>query len=137
MREDTYEITLSINNKDYGIWDKMSGGGITSAELKFRPGGMRPAKSLGGSKSVENVTLQRLFDPDDGVPAMVPELEDMVGNGACVVSKQLLTTRGAPVGSPLVYTGVLQTVNPPDVDSESDDAGLLEIEISTDGTVGT
>lgn len=135
MREDTYEVTLSMNNKDYGIWDKFAGGGITSAELKFRPGGMRPAKSLGGAKSVENVTMSILYE--EGVHDFLPELEDAVGSGQCVVTKQLLTTRGAPIGSPLVYTGVLQTVTPPDHDSESEDAGMLEIEISTDGSVGT
>lgn len=135
MREDTYEVSLSINGKSFGIWDKFSGGAITSAELKYRPGGMRPQRSLGGTKTVENVTLSRLHD--EVVQAMISELEDMVGNGSCVVSKQLLTPRGAPIGSPLVYTGTLQNLTPPDHDSEGEGAGLTEIEISTDGAVGT
>lgn len=135
MREDTYEVSLTIDGVNFGIWDGISGGAINSAELKFRPGGMRPQRSLGGSKTVENVTLKRLNDEE--VMAMMPALEDKVGNGACVASKQLLTPKGAPIGSPLVYTGTLQSVNPPDHDSESDDAGMLEIEISTDGNVGT
>lgn len=133
MREDTYEVTLTIDGESFGIWDKLSGGAITSSELKYRPGGMRPARSLGGSKSVENITITRLYD--DVVDGFLTRLESKVGNGRCVATKQLLTTKGAPIGSPLVYTGVLQTVTPPDADSESDDAGLLAVEISTDGQV--
>jgi hypothetical protein len=135
MREDTYEVTLSINGEGYGIWDKFAGGAITSAELKYRPGGMRPQRSLGGTKTVENVTLSRLHDEE--VQAMIPALEELVGNGSCVVTKQLLSPRGAPIGSPIVYTGTLQSLTPPDHDSEGEDAGLTEIEISTDGAVGT
>lgn len=135
MREDTYEVTLTIDGENFGIWDTISGGAITSNELKYSPGGMRPQRSLGGRKTVENVTIARLHDEE--VQAMMPSLEDKVGNGRCVATKQLLTPRGAPVGSPLVYTGTLQSVSPPDHDSESDDAGRLEIEVSTDGTVGT
>jgi hypothetical protein len=135
MREDTYEVSVTLDGRSLGIWDTISGGAITSAELKYRPGGMRAQRSLGGSKTVENVTIARLYDEE--VHALMPSLEGAVGNGRIVASKQLLTPKGAPVGSPLVYSGTLQSVSPPDHDSESDDAGRLEIEVSTDGTVGT
>ena len=133
MREDTYEVSLSMAGQSFGVWDKMSGGGLTSSELKYKPGGMKAQRSLGGSRSVENITLSRLFD--DTVLAFLATLNDNVGYGDCTVTKQMLTTRGIPTGPPMVYTGKLMSVTPPDVDSESDDAGLLEIEISTNGEV--
>lgn len=134
MREDTYEVSVWVEGKFYGIWDKWAGGGTTSAELKYKPGGMRPTRSLGGQKSVENVTLSRLYDEE--VIAFEAEMTELVGAGRARASKQALTPRGAPLGSPRVINGTLQAVTPPDHDSESEDAGLIEIVISTDGQVG-
>lgn len=133
-REDQYAVTLTLDGEDMGVWDKMSGGAGESEETKFRPGAMGKQKSLGGPTSVSNISLSRLYEFARDHTA-IPTLMAKRGKGRCVVTKQPLDIDGAAWGDPLVYTGKLLTVTPPDHDSESSDAGMLEIEISTDGEI--
>lgn len=133
-RVDQYNVTVAIDGKDTGTWDKMTGGGADSEETKYRPGGMAGQVSLGGSATVENVTISRLLYLED-----VPEVRSWMqkaGKVSVVVTKQSLDADGHVFGGAvLVYKGKLKAVTPPDVDSESSDAALVEIEVSTDGTV--
>lgn len=130
--ESQYEVTLRINGDDYGVWDSFSGGGVDSEETKYRPGGMAAQISLGGSKSTENITLGRLFRADrDNL--IVKQLNSLCGNGDCVVVKQMLTVDGAATGEPLTYAGTLKSCKAPDHNSESDDPGMIELEISAAG----
>lgn len=133
-REDQYSVILSIDGVDYGVWDKMSGGGVESEEVKFRPGGMGSQISLGGSKAVSNITLSRLYSLTRDHP-LVPTLMAKAGKGSCIVTKQPLDLDGLAVGIPLTYSGKLMNVTPPDHDSESSDPAMIELEISTDGSV--
>lgn len=135
-RQDTYSVTVSLDGDDTGVWDKMDGGALDSEETKYKPGGLAPEVSLGGTVTVENVTVSRLYDLDRDHRGLVSSLLNRVGKGRCVVKKQPLDPDGVAVGDPLVYRGVLKAVTPPPVDSESNSAGLLEIEVSTQGSVG-
>lgn len=135
-RQDTYAVSVSMDGEPIGIWDKMSGGAVDSAERKYRPGNLGEEQSLGGTKTTENVTVQRLYDLQRDHVGLVKRLLNRCGIARMVVIKQPLTNEGVPVGAPLVYTGTLKACTPPEVDSESDEAGLLEIEISTEGGVG-
>jgi hypothetical protein len=132
-RSDTWRATVSLNGENLGVWDKVTGGAIDSEELKFKPGGMAPQVSLGGSKTNENVTLQRLYrlvrDHNH-----LQKLINAVGRGSVVVSKQPLDVDGNPFGRPIVYKGILKRVTPPEHDSESNSPAMLEIEVSTSGT---
>jgi hypothetical protein len=128
-RADQYNVTVSLDGNGLGTWDKMSGGEKDSEESKYRPGGMQATLSLGGYTTVGNVTVSRLFKLDRDY-AQLSNLLDRVGRGAVVVTKQSLDTDGNPYGKPTVYTGILKTVTPPEHDSESSDAALIEIEVS-------
>lgn len=134
-RQDTHAVSVEINGVDTGIWDKQGSGGVDSEETKYNPGGMVEAVSLGGRKTVENVTVSRLYDLDrDHVS--VKTWINLVGKGQVKVIKQFMSQDGAIYGEPLVYTGTLKRVTPPELDSESSDAALIELEITTAGTVG-
>lgn len=134
-REDQYMITVKVDGEDFGVWDKLAGGSIDSEELKYKPGGMQPHVSLGGSRTVENITVSKLYDLT-AVHSKIKTLLNKAGKGQVTITKQPLDVNGTPFGLPLVYTGTLKQVTPPDADSESNDAALVEIEVSSSGTIG-
>lgn len=133
-REDQYSINVVVDGEDFGIWDKLSGGSIDSEELKYKPGGMAPHVALGGSRNVENVTVSKLYTLGDMHPR-IKTLLNKAGKGQVTITKQPLDVDKNPSGAPIVYTGTLKQVSPPDADSESNDAALVELEVSSNGTV--
>jgi len=134
-RQDQYAVTLTIDGRNCGTWDTLSGGEATSEETKHRPGAMGPQKSYGGPTSVGNVTLGRVMERDrDG--ELARWMMSRRGKGRCTASRQMLDTDGLPFSKPIVYTGTLLTVTPGDIDSDSSDVDMYEIEISTDGDIG-
>lgn len=133
-RVDQYDIHVKVGNQDLGTFDKMSGGAIDSEEQKYKPGGMSQQISLGGSKTIENVTVQRLYRLERDLP-LVPFLKDHVGKESVHVVKQSLDVDGHPVGNPITYEGIFKKLTLPDPDSESSAAALLQIEVSTGETI--
>lgn len=137
-RQDTYSINVSIEHPvsgamiNYGVWDKMSGGAVDSNETKYMPGGMAPPISLGGTKTVDNVVVSRLYrlgrDHD-----VIQQIIDSVGKSQMVVTKQPLDLNGVSYGRPIVYQGTLKRCTPPEVDSEASGAGLVELEMTVEG----
>lgn len=135
MRQDQWLNTITIDGRALGVWDTLSGGSVESEETKYKPGGMAPEVSLGGTTTVENVTLGRLLSREDW-DFMHHLMASRVGKARCSISRQPLDVDGNPFGRPLVYTGVLQNVVPGDTDSNSSDAQIWEITISTEGSIG-
>lgn len=134
-REDQYNVTVTIAGLPTGTWDKLTGGNVTSEETKYRPGGMSPQVSLGGSTSTENITVSRLYKLERDHDR-AHWLAGICGKAEAVAVKQPLDVDGNPWGQPIVYSGILQEVHFPDHDSESNDAALLELVISTEGGIG-
>lgn len=128
-REDQYNVTVSIDELTLGTFDKLTGGMIDSSETKYKPGGMAPEISLGGSKTVENVTVTRLYKFDRDHP-LIGTLVSKVGKGNTTITKQPLDVDGNVFGAPMIYRGVLKSVTPPDHDSMGSDPGLLALEVS-------
>jgi hypothetical protein len=132
-RADTYDVTVTINGIRFGTFDKMEGGDIDSEEYTYKPGAMAEPISMGGSRNVENVTVRRLYRLGRD-HLTTQRLIDWVGKAEVVISKQPLDTDGNVFNAaPIVYTGTLKRVGFPDVDSESTDPGLFEIETTIDG----
>lgn len=136
-RQNQHLVTLTIEDpatgerRDLGLWDKLEGGGLDSEESTYRAaGGTRV--SLGGSVEPENVTLSRLYDLVRD-HAQVGWLLAMVGRGRCSISKIPTDAAYASSGRPLTYGGTLKRCTPPEVDSESDDPGLIELEFTIEG----
>lgn len=135
MRQDQWANTVTIDGVPLGVWDTLSGGDVEAEETKYRPGGLSPQISLGGNTTTNNVTLGRLLGRDDW-DFMHDLMASRVGKAAVTVARQPLDVDGNPFGRPLVYSGVLQNVNPGDVDSNSSDAQVWEITVSTEGSIG-
>jgi len=115
-------------------WDKKTGGDTTAQETKWRPGGSPTQVSLGGPKDVGNVTLERLFVRERDL-ALYKFLEPLVGRATVTVTQQVLDQDYLPWGTPISYQGRLQKVTPPDMDSNSQAASMISVEISSAGSV--
>lgn len=133
-REDQYNVTVSISyggtSKDLGTFDSLSGGEVDSEETKFWPGGLSQQLSLGGRRSVNNVTVGRLYDLARD-HQNVAWLFGGVGKANVTVAKTVLDVDGNAYGRPIVYKGTLKQVTLPDHDSESSDAAMFELEVSS------
>lgn len=128
-REDQYSVTVSLDGVSLGIFDKMSGGDIDSEETKYKQGAMQGEIVIGGSRTVTNITLSRLYDFDVD-NANKSTLIAAVGRGDVVVTKQPLDVDGNTYGTSTVYNGKLKQVTFPDHDSNSSAAGIIEFEVS-------
>lgn len=135
MRQDTWAISVVIDGAPTGVWDQQGGGEVDSEETTYRPGGMAPRITLGGSVTVGNVTVSRLVDRGRDWEMLRNLAANRVGKAECIVSKQPLDDDGNPYGRPLVYRGKLKTVTPPDTDSNGSDAATWELTITPEGNV--
>lgn len=133
-RQDTFLLTVTLNGNSLGVWDKKTGGGIDSNELKYQPGGINvPPLSLGGKKIAGNVTLQREYDRVDDHDK-INTLYNAAGRGKVTISQRPLDFDENPYGRALLWTGTLKKVQEPDVDSEGGNtAALIEIEVTISG----
>ena len=132
-RLDQYDISVTVDNITIpDSFDKMTGGAVDSEETKYKPGGMQPQVSLGGSVTTDNVVVSRLFRLERDID-IVNTLKGRVGKGNVTVKKQSLTVDGEPKGTPLTYNGKLKRIGFPEPDSESSGAALFEIEVSSAG----
>lgn len=131
-RQDTYSVSVTLNGVSEGVWDKMSGGEVDSEEFKYNPGGMVPPVSLGGRKTVGNVTVSRNFRLDRDLQNLQRYINN-AGKGSVVVAKQHLDVDGNAFGSPLIYRGTLKRCSPAEVDSESSNPGMIELEVTVEG----
>lgn len=131
-REEQYSIGVKIAGTDYGVFDKFEGGAVEAEDVRYRPGGMASQKSLGGPRATENVTISRLYEAERD-HLQVHTLLGLVGKAEGVITKQMLDRDGNAFDDPIVYTGTLIRCTPPNADSESSDAALIELEFSIDG----
>lgn len=135
MLQEHWQNTLTIDNIPLGVWDTLTGGDVQASETKWKPGGMQPERSLGGSTTVNNVTLGKLLDVEDW-PTLRRLMQTRTGKGRAVVARRPLDSDGNTAGDPIVYTGTLLHVTPGDTDSNSTAAQVWTVEISTNGTIG-
>ncbi|HKV66544.1 MAG TPA: hypothetical protein VJN72_00535 [Gaiellales bacterium] len=135
-REDTQLVTLRVDDVDFGVFDKKTGGNADSEETKYTPGGMAKEVSLGGRQTHENITLSREFDWGRDGPG-VAYLIGRRGRAAVTIGQQFLDIDGNARGNPITATGTLKSVQVPDHDSSGNDAALLELECTIVSLVAT
>lgn len=138
-RQDTYNVTVTVYRADdpgavliKGTWDVFEGGEIDSEETRYNPGGMEDPVSLGGRRMVGNVTVRRLYRLGRDHQA-IQGLINGVGRSRMTVGKQPLDIDGNIFGRPIVYNGTLKRCTPPTHDSNSSEAGTIELEMVVDG----
>ena len=135
-RKDQYNVTVWVDGLgNLGTFDKFTGGDVDSDEQKYRPGGMAQPVSLGGAVTMGNVVVSRLYELDRDHP-IVHKLLSLVGIATIRATKQPLDDNKVPYGRPLVYSGKIKAVTPPEHDSTSSDPALMDIEFVPTGTVG-
>lgn len=144
-RSDTWEVHVECQDVrnaakpyiDLGIWDKKTGGQGDSEESSYSPGGMAPVVSLGGKQTIENVTISRLYRHQNVHQRMTAMLFAGRGRAKMIIKQIPLDIDGNtdPASKPIVWRGTLKRVQVPDVDSEANDAALLEVEMTPEGSI--
>lgn len=121
---------------DFGVWDRKTGGDVQADITKHRPGGMGAEETYGGQAQTTDLVLTRVKKRQgrDDI-AKIAILRQMVGRGEVVVTEQPLDQDANKYGKPSVHRGVVMRVSGADVDSNSNDADLYEVGISTRGTI--
>jgi hypothetical protein len=134
-RKDKWSLRLTVDGRDTGVWDTLSGGSIDSEETLYHPGGMADPISLGGRQTFENLTLEREMDQLEDAD-LTKWLAQRAGKATFTMTRQALNgDRIAIDGSRLTYTGTLKLFQPPEIDSESNDAAKLHVELTVSGVV--
>lgn len=123
--------TINIADND-GIFMTLDGGDIDSSSSAYKPGGMAAKVPLGGSRTTDNLTLEKVYTIVDHNNYR-SVLENGVGSLRVQVSDQPLTTAAAAQGTPKVWVGILKKYTPPKYNSEGEDAKKFQIEIVPEG----
>ena len=76
-----------------------------------------------------------MFNAVNGDTALYKKLDTMVGRARVVITQQPLDADMIPFGDPIVRTGTLIRVTPPAHDANSASTAMLELEVSTAGSV--
>jgi hypothetical protein len=133
-RKDTWKVTLFVNGKNWEVWDTRTGGEVDSEQAApYKPGGMGEPIAMGGSVTTANLVLSRMcrVERDWG---HIQELINAAGKATVELQQAALDIDGnAYDANPLVWKGKLKRVTMPEVDSNSTDAAMIELEIVVDG----
>lgn len=131
-RQDTWAIIVKWRGNSIGYFDKKSGGAVDSEDFKYYPGDMAEPISLGGRQTTDNVTLQRIYD-GAADHAIIGEMMASVGRASVTVTQRPKDADGNSYGKRITWNGKLKRVLPPETDSESSSAAMLEIEVAPTG----
>jgi hypothetical protein len=124
-----WAVTTFIDSTDMGTFEGKSGGASDSEETTYILGAMGERISLGGSKTPENVTVNRIYDLSRD-HAKTQWLEDRVSWATMEVHQQPLDSRKRAWGQAVIYKGTFKRYKIPDVDSQGNDPALLELEMT-------
>jgi hypothetical protein len=130
-REDTWFINVAVGDFNLGTWDTFSGGEADSEESKYRPGGMDEEISLGGRRTIGNVTVARYYDILRDHP-LVKWLYSNTGKLRGGAARVPMNMQGVLAGEAQYFGGTLKRVSVPDTDSMGSDAAMLELEFTID-----
>jgi hypothetical protein len=135
-RENLFLVHLSIDGTDLGVWDSWAGGDKDTNSVKYRSGGVATEESLGGPTVYTDLTIGRNYRLSRDNP-IIGFLLDKTGQGVCEIQKQPLDRSYQPYGSPIIGNGILKTVTDPKVDSNANNAAILQVVIELNNlTVG-
>jgi hypothetical protein len=130
-RNDTWHVTVTVDDQSLGVFDNMSDAEADSEEAKYRPGSMDQEISLGGRRTLSNIKVDRYYDIFRDHP-LSKWLFKRAGQARITVARQPMTGQGVITGDPHYFGGTLKRVKEPDVDSMGNDVAKLELEFTID-----
>lgn len=130
-RQDSYLVLAEVDGRPLGEWDTYSGGEVDSEESKYRPGGGGEI-SLGGKRTIGNITISRYYDLLRDHP-LYKWLEQVAGEVRGAVSWTPRNLRGQIAGDTVWKGGTFKRVEHSDMESDGGtDAAMLELEFTID-----
>jgi hypothetical protein len=121
-----YLVTVTVDGRPVGTFDTLSGGEVSADVGKHRPGGMVGETSHPALPTYGDVTVSRELDRQRDVE-LYRSLLPRCGRAPVSISKQPLDENGAPWGRPFTYTGRLNTMTDPDVDSNDSSVSMWQM----------
>lgn len=118
-------VNLRVNGQDYGYWAVKEGGGIETDDSTYDD--WDGEVKLGGKRTRNEITLRKLYR--ENVHSFYRQLDALAGRGLAVVTSSPTRDDGVSWGNPIVNTGQLGNVSPPDVDKGSSDGGEIEVTV--------
>lgn len=125
-------ITATVDGRPLGQFDTCSGGEPSADVSKHRPGGLVGENSYAALPTYSDVTIGRELDRERDVE-LYRSLLSRVGRAPVAVSKQPLDDAGAPWGKPFTYTGRLNGMSDPEVDSNDGSVSMWQMTLVCTG----
>lgn len=129
--EQQWLVSLNVNGVDYGVFDKFSGGDVTSSPVKNRPGGMGDEITYTALPVYSDIVITKVYETQKD-HARVGLLKTLVGRAVATVTLQPLDDSGIPWGSPTVFNGRLAAVKTGQTDSNSNSPRMVEIDLAVE-----
>lgn len=127
-----YLTTLSVQGfGNVGVFDTFTGGDVTAAPTKHRPGGMGPEKTYLSLPTFSDVSIGRVYD-EGRDHQLIAQLHSLVGNTYCTVSVQPLDQNGNPFEGPRTYYGRIASVKDGKADSTSHNPRMWTLDLSVE-----
>jgi hypothetical protein len=125
------EVTAEIDGDEFGPFDSFNPGEVSASTGRHRPGGQRTAVRTRGlpERSTGDLTV---VPQTAGELARYRALERKAGRVAMKVVEQPLDANGDPFGKATIYTGLLESVNINNVDSDSSDDRQVTLTFAPD-----
>lgn len=118
INQSDVRVTVTIDGKPWGAFDKRTGGDVDSDINKRRTA---YGEEIGrGRPTVADIGVTRGYDKERDHVALLA-LEARCGRASISISEQPLDEDGIPWGKPRVKTGVVKSVDYGDVDVNSGD----------------
>ena len=126
IRADMADIRVRLDDVPQGgMWATYEGGALEADDQKTRPGGMTRQIAIGGPTSRGDVTVTTQFT--DGIAKIAKDFENRSGRGKLDISVTFQTPDGDSKGASFARSGIVKSVQIPDVDVNTGDVAFLTV----------
>jgi hypothetical protein len=134
--EQQFLTTVNVDGVgDIGVFDKFTGGDVTTKITKNRAGGMGPELTYLALPTYADVVVTRVYD-EGRDHALIGSLNPKVGNTYATIGQQPLDADGAPWGSPRTWRGRLSDIKDGTADSNSSAVRMWELTMVVETLAG-
>jgi hypothetical protein len=133
IRDDEANISVKVDGVSYGngdSWVTLSGGKLSAAGFKTRPGGMGHEVEVGGPATRSDVTVTT--QADDIIAGQHAKLESLIGRGSAQVAVQFLYIDRSKRAAKFTVKGRLKEASLPDSNGAQPNVGMYTIVVSCD-----